>query len=165
MKISLVLHRYAPEMGRVNLHHKKSLKRCLEAQKPHFPIYPAPAYSERLDHGVDTIRKARTQLRKKWGFPNSFQPSGARYCEIRATYPAPFESYNTVMTGLVMGYREALAARDAIKRKTRGGPLLDGRTMPAATVTIRTFGVVSDATRVTAEMESNRVENWKGLYS
>lgn len=143
MPMSINLHRYAPELNRISIYSPAALKSVkAQIKKGDFPIWPMAALSIRADSGVDTIKKARTQLRKKWGFPDSFVPNGTRYATISIEYPAPFDSLNRTHTGLVFGYREAMAARDYFKRKAgNGGPLIDGRVMPAPSVKLRTHGV------------------------
>lgn len=129
MPISLNLHRYAPELSRINFYHKRTLARELARQRKagDFPIYPAPAFSMPAK-GADTIARARTVLRGLWGFPRHFVPNPHKHVTITVTYPDGHKckALDRVISGYVYGYREALAARDYYVRKA-----------PGASVTIR----------------------------
>lgn len=123
-KVSLSLHTYAPELSRIAVYNRRELRRTLRAQRAagHAPVYPAPVASYPAG-GADTIAKARAVLRKRWGYPDSYIPQGYRRVSIVVEYPPGHECapLARTMTGLVMGYREALAARDAEARKVAPG--------------------------------------------
>ncbi len=166
MKIVLSVHRYAPELNRVQIMPSRAARRAARRQRQRggfpilagFPVVTIRPDLVRLD-GVDTIRKARAALRNRWGYPDGWQTQGVRRCEITVTRDG---AVIRRVNGLVMGYREALAARDALARQHRGGRLLDGSTLADGVATIRMLGPVADAVYC-PQREADAVARWEAM--
>lgn len=80
--------------------------------------------------GAQSIRDARALL---------FRPvAPGIWAEIRKTYPAPWSSLSRTYAGRVATRADAIAFARRIRDQNRGGPLLDGSTLPAPAVTVRT---------------------------
>lgn len=116
MKIVLGTHTYAPELNTAYIAppHAKTMGACIERRVP----------------GITTIREARAKL-----FP---KPCPGIWATVRKTYPAPFESLSRTYEGRVPFRWAALDFARDIRAKEQGGPLLDGRLLPAPTVTVST---------------------------
>src|SRR5690554_5365842 len=110
-------HRYAPEMSKLYLS---------RLSKP----IPVP--------GCTTVREARRLL--------GWLPARAGiHTDIRVTYPAPFDCLNHKYSGYVQSRAEGLRKFRELKKYGRWSEepieLLDGSTLPGATVSIK-FRVV-----------------------
>ena len=166
MKIVLSVHRYAPELTLLQVMPSRAARRAVRRrrQRGDFPILAGfPVVTIRPDmvwlNDVDTIGKARAALRRHWGYPAGWLTSGVRRCELTVTRDG---AVIRRVNGLVMGYREALAARDAAARKHKGGRLLDGSTLADGVATIRMLGPVADAVYC-PQREADAVARWEAM--
>lgn len=114
MKRSIVIERhvYAPELNRV--HYVNS------ATGANVASVPAP--------GVTSVKEWRSLISKSSG-PRHF-------VRIAARYPAQWASLDRVVSGCVSSYQAARLAIAEMRRRTAGGPLLSGETLPAAAITV-----------------------------
>jgi hypothetical protein len=166
MKVVLSLHRYAPELNRVQIMPARAARRAVRQQRQRgdfpmlagFPVVTLRPGRVRLD-GVDTIRKARAAFRNRWGYPDGCHGNGVRRCEITVTRDG---AVIRRVNGLVDGYREALAARDALARQHKGGRLLTGEVIPDGVATVRMLGPVAGAVYC-PQREADAVARWQAV--
>jgi hypothetical protein len=116
MRIVLGTHTYAPELNTAYIAppHAKTMGECIQRPVP----------------GVTTIREARRTL---------FAPATpAIIATVSKTYPEEFAHLNRTRRGIVPHRADAVAFAHGWRAKEQGGPLLDGRTLPAPIITVRT---------------------------
>lgn len=157
--LTLTLHSYAPELSRINVYNRTATRRALRKQRRRgdFPIYPAPSASYPAPVGVDSIRKARAELRKRWGYPDGWIPEGFRRVTIWIAYPPGHACARLTRSysGLVAGYAEAKAARDYFRRKAAPGGVV--------TLQMHAPPVVRDCPICPRQLDADRAEHWRTL--
>lgn len=118
MKITVNLHQYAPELSRVFLN-------GIEAPFRLCSLDVAKLAGKSAGEVVAYIRgkflKPAAGIGKLW--------------KMSSQYPAQWADLNRTHSGRATT-AEALAALKRFKSRTAGGPLLDGRTLPAAKILI-----------------------------
>jgi hypothetical protein len=122
MKFALETHRFAPELNTLWLFKNSARQMGDVAAKINVP-------------GVKTIAEARAKLFKR------HKPHIV--ATIRKTYPEEFATLNREWCGVVHHRKIALDFARDIRGKEQGGPLIDGRTLPAPTVTVSTKMIIA----------------------
>jgi hypothetical protein len=116
-RIALGTHAYAPELNTAYIAPPgaKTMGECIERRVP----------------GVTSIREARAML-----FPKPCKPH--IWAKVSTTYPEEWASLNREYSGVVARREIAVNLAREIREREKGGPLLDGRILPAPTVTVTT---------------------------